>query len=818
MHILKYLMAALILLSSLHTTAGDYQQPSAPLQQVLEQTKMVDTRLAGDARHIALLHPQAHPTIHELAQSEKKLAGLRISPDNLAQSRPKKRYQFITLINLDNNQRLTIQQQGANIANVQFSPDSQYLSYIAITPRAVDLYLYQLASGQTQRLNASPLNAVFGAKYQWQHDSKAIVTTFAVPQDKQAPFANIGPNISHALGEKAPRRTYQDLIQNQQDEQAFKQLTTSQLAIISLDGQRTNVGQPQINSHFALSPNDQFLIAKQIHAPYSYIVKYYDFSQQVELFNRDGQHIKTLGHIDSGEFRAAGADSVSTGPRLIHWRPDQPDTLVFVQPLDNGDGEQPAALRDEVLNWPAPFTQIPHALLQMPWRINDLDWAEQGRLFVSEKNANKKQVRVSILDVSLLGTDEAKPAKLWYQKAQRDTYKAPGRLYRDRQQGVALVDITQGKFSHYGIGASAKGYRPFLKQTQLDNNYSETIWQSASDKLEQVKYVISLSPLKLIIKREDSITPPHLVLVEPHTGSEQLLYQADNELAAYQGMTRQLVNYQRADGLPLSGMLYLPAGYDKSQGPLPLLMWAYPREYKDAKVAAQVNYSVHQYQGISAKGPLPFVAQGFAVFDKVAMPIVGQGDIQPNDSFRTQLVANAKAAIDTLSDMGIADPNRVAIGGHSYGAFMVANLLAHSDLFKAGIARSGAYNRSLTPFGFQYEKRNYWEAPALYQQMSPFTHADKIDEPLLLIHGEMDANSGTYPMQSSRLFNAIRGLGGTAKLVMLPYESHSYAAKESLQHMLWEQQQWLEQYVKPINADIGKAHSAEAPESIESLE
>ena len=814
MHTLKYLMAALLLLFSLHSTADDYQRPSAPLQQVLEQTKMVDTRLARDARHIALLHPQVHPRIHELAQSEKKLAGLRISPDNLAQSRPKKRYQFITLINLDNNKRLTIQQEGANIANVQFSPDSQYLSYIAITPQAVDLYLYQLANGQTRRLNSTPLNAVFGAKYQWQHDSKAIVTTLAIPHDKQAPLANIGPNISLALGEKAPRRTYQDLIKNQQDEQEFKHLTTSQLAIISLDGQRINVGLPQINSHFALSPNDQYLIVKQIHAPYSYIVKYYDFAQQVELFDNDGQHIKTLGHIDSGEFRAAGADSVSEGPRLIHWRPDQPDTIVFVTSLDNGDGEQAAALRDELLNWPAPFTQVPHALLQMPWRINDLDWAEQDRLFVTEKNANKKQVRVSILDLSTLnantvGTTQAKSAKLWYQKAERDTYKAPGKLYHDRVQGAGLVDITQGKFSHYGIGATSKGYRPFLKQTQLDSDHTEILWQSASDKLEQVKYVISLSPLKLIIKRENATTPPHLVLIEPDRGTEKLLYQAQNQLAAYKSMTRQLVNYQRADGLPLSGMLYLPAGYDKSQGPLPLLMWAYPREYKDAKVAAQVNYSEHQYQGINAKGPLPFVAQGFAVFDKVAMPIVGQGDIQPNDSFRTQLVANAKAAIDTLSDMGVADPDRVAIGGHSYGAFMVANLLAHSDLFKAGIARSGAYNRSLTPFGFQYEKRNYWEAPDLYQQMSPFTHADKIDEPLLLIHGEMDANSGTYPMQSSRLFNAIRGLGGTAKLVMLPYESHSYAAKESLQHMLWEQQQWLEKYVKQNKTNQGKAHSAE---------
>lgn len=127
---------------------------------------------------------------------------------------------------------------------------------------------------------------------------------------------------------------------------------------------------------------------------------------------------------------------------------------------------------------------------------------------------------------------------------------------------------------------------------------------------------------------------------------------------------------------------------------------------------------------------------------------------------------------------------------------MTANLLAHSDLFRAGIARSGAYNRTLTPFGFQSERRTFWEAPEMYAKVSPFWYADKIKEPILLIHGEADNNQGTFPIQSERMFAAIRGNGGTARLVMLPLEAHGYAAKESTEHTLFEMVQWFDKWVK----------------------
>ena len=790
------LLAVLILLFSHQVTSSEYQHPSPALSEVIEQQKPVSTRLSHDKQFLAILTPFSQTGIDTLAQPELKLAGLRISAQTLTPSRSKNRYQEIAIHHLPSGKVHYIGLKGnEELHQITFSPDSRYLSFIGKDHQGAHLYLHHLASNHTQKLTTAPLNASLGYQYQWLHDSSAIATSLALQKQATPDTVNtIGPNISISQGKRAPRRTYQDLLKNAADEALFKQVTLSQLSLIRLDGTQTHIGEPGINLAYTLSPNDRYILVKQIVTPYSRIVKYRDFNQSVSLYNTQGEKVRNFDRLESGEFHPAGSDSVRKGPRMIHWRQDRPNTIAFVRPLDGGDANIKRKYRDQLVSLTAPFENEPKVLANTPWRITSIQWGEENRVLIGEEHKGKKQLRVSLLD-----TVHPQQLTLWYQRGLRDSYNSRGKLNYDYQHSAPLVDFEGDKVVHYGLGASAQGYHPYLRQTDILNHSSELLWQSSPDHLEKVVYLLNREPLKLLISRENKTTPKQLILLDMSSHSEKVLYQSPKQLQSYQGITRQLVTYKRSDGLPLSGVLYLPAGYTKTQGPLPLLMWAYPREYKDPKVASQVNYSPHQYQGISPKGPVPFVTKGYAVFDKVAMPIVGEGQLSPNDSFRTQLVANAQAAINTLSAMGVADPQRVAIGGHSYGAFMVANLLAHSDLFSAGIARSGAYNRSLTPFGFQYEKRNYWEAPELYQQMSPFTHADKIDEPLLLIHGEMDANSGTYPMQSERLFKAIRGLGGTSRLVTLPYESHSYVAKESLAHMLWEQEQWLDSHLATDN-------------------
>ncbi|ACA85501.1 alpha/beta hydrolase family protein [Shewanella woodyi] len=812
--------------------SSEYQLPSKPLQDVVKQTKKVSTRLSDNGQWLAILTPRTHPSIEHLARKELKLAGLRLSPKQLIPSRVKFSYLNIELVNLkqvnlsktgsDNSElsqapiHIEIP-QGVELTNVQFSPDSRYLSFIGLSDTGADLYLYEIETKLTRVINPKRLNATLGLNYRWLNSSKGVITNLAskAPNIK-AKSTSITPNISETLGKKAPRRTYQDLLKNPSDEARFSALTTSQLTLISLDGNTTNIGQPGINISYHLSPDDNYLLVKRIAPPFSHMVKYYDFAQSVEIFHTSGKKLSTLALLESSEYRPPGSDSVRKGPRMIHWRSDKPSTLAFAKALDKGDSRVKASHRDQLLQLDAPFNLAPKPLVNTPWRISQVKWGEQNRALITERHSDKKQMRVSFLNTEASSEPQL---VLWYQKAIRDTYKDPGKLYRtqayNKGKPLGRVFHTENNtLLHYGLGASPQGYQPFLKSLTLKNTdeqpagyLSNTLWRSSDKQLETVRYVVDLQPLTLVLNRQSNDTPSHLVLLNVESGKEKVLYRNPQSLNAFKGMSRQLVKYKREDGVPLSGVLYLPSNYNKEDGPLPVLMWAYPREYKNAEVASQVNYSENQYTQISPKGPVPFVANGFAVFDRVAMPIIGEGKDKPNDSFRTQLVNNAQAAIDTLVTMGVADRDRVAIGGHSYGAFMVANLLAHSDLFAAGIARSGAYNRSLTPFGFQHEKRNYWEAPSLYQQISPFTHADKIDEPLLLMHGEMDSNSGTYPMQSARLFKAIRGLGGQARLTTFPYESHSYKAKESILHMLWEQESWLKQHLQQPKLTGGSERS-----------
>ncbi|ABK49286.1 glutamyl peptidase. Serine peptidase. MEROPS family S09D [Shewanella sp. ANA-3] len=779
--------------------AQDYQKPSPALQQTIAHNAALTTRLSNDHQWLALLSPIAAPSIATLAQPEQKLAGLRIAAEQYLPSRITQRYHQLKLISIqDNRQRLISLPGGHDITELQFSPDSRYLSYVSLTPEGGYLYVYDIAQNRHKRLSDNRLNGTISLDYQWANNN-SLLARFVIASNTNASMAPTlyAPKTKETSGKQSPQRTYQDLLKTSADKQRFSQLTTSQLALVDMDGKLTNIAAPGIFEDFSLSPDGQYILTHQLTTPFSTQVKYYDFPILTEIYNLDGQRITQLHQSQSGESKPQGRDSVLPGPRMFHWVQGQGATLAFTEALDQGDSQQEAPLRDSLWQLDAPFTQKAKLIAKTPWRIIDIDWAENNIALVSQRNSKAQLLRLSRLDPHL---GESSLYTL-NERNLRDKYQELGKFPREYTQGKGLViRVQQAQTAgviHNGQGASPQGDKPFLKRTSLATGESSLLWQSATNQLESVRYVLNLEPLQLIINRESPTEAPSLVLIDG--AKERVLYQQADELSAYRGMRKQLITYKRADGVPLSGTLYLPANYTKEQGTLPVLMWAYPREFNDPDVAGQISFSANQYPSISPRGPIPLVAEGFAVFDKVSMPIIAQGDKEPNDSFREQLVANAQAAVDTLVDLGIADRKQIAVGGHSYGAFMVANLLAHTDLFYAGIARSGAYNRSLTPFGFQNEERYYWQANDIYQQMSPFNYADNIKSPLLLVHGEMDQNSGTFPLQSERLFDAIQGLGGKARLVILPFEGHGYAAKESLEHLLWEQSQFLKANLPSTN-------------------
>ncbi len=429
-------------------------------------------------------------------------------------------------------------------------------------------------------------------------------------------------------------------------------------------------------------------------------------------------------------------------------------------------------------------------------RYEDILWGHDSLAIGFEYWYDSRQLRTWRLHP---GAPSIEPILLSERDVQ-DSYRSPGSPVMApgpyHRYTLQLTPEGNGVYMK-GRGASAEGVYPFLDRWHLDTNETKRLWQSADPYFEQVILLWDNAGTRFMTYRQSPTEVPNYWRHNRTTGRAEPLTDFADPLPWFEAVTRQVVRYRRADGVELSATLYLPPGHEPSRdGPLPTLLWAYPQEYKSRAAAAQVTTAENVFSRPYGYSPLFLLTQGYAVLMNPTMPIIGEASEEPNDTYIQQLTASAQAAVDHLVNEGISYPDQLAIAGHSYGAFTAANLLAHTDLFKAGIANSGAYNRTLTPFGFQGEQRIFWEASQVYMAMSPFTNAKTINEPLLLIHGAEDENAGTYPSQTKRLFGALQGLGGTVRWVELPAEGHSYQSREAIGHTLWEMTRWLDLYVK----------------------
>ncbi|MEE4329691.1 MAG: prolyl oligopeptidase family serine peptidase, partial [Wenzhouxiangella sp.] len=688
---------------------------------------------------------------------------------------------------------------GARIASPAWSPDSSHLAFTLDHQGKRTLWLYDVADNTARQISTEPLNGVLTATpYAWIHDSGGLLVNLAVNHGRDLPVPGIeaaAPVIQETDPEnKAPVRTYQDLLQTPADGDRFEFLATGSLARIGLNGELTQLGEPGLISGFDASPDTSYIMVEQLQRPFSYAVPHTRFASRTDIFDEDGNLVTKVAELPVADNIPKGFDSVRTGRRSIQWRADAAATLVWAEALDGGDMSVDVPKHDQVYQWPAPFNGAPKEMIATERRFAGIQWTEADFAMLIEWRFADRKLRVWKFepenpDAELVLFDE---------RSINDAYNDPGQPVTTRSAfGTAVIDIIDGtQVLLTGQGASPQGNIPFLDRRDFSTGETERLWRSEAPYYERVVAVLDETGDRLLTIREARDEQPNFFVRDRDENTLTQISRFPHPHPQMTGISKELIQYKREDGVDLSGTLYLPPGHAPEDGPLPTLMWAYPLEYRDSSVAGQVRESPYEFNQISFWGPLAYLALGYAVFDDPKMPIVGEGDTMPNDNFREQLVSSAEAAVEVLVQRGIADPDRIAIGGHSYGAFMVANLLAHSDLFAAGIARSGAYNRSLTPFGFQGEERDFWEAQNVYATVSPFFHAEKIDEPMLMIHGMEDNNSGTFPMQSERMFDALNGLGAQARLVMLPYESHGYRARASLLHMLWEQQEWLENHVK----------------------
>jgi dipeptidyl aminopeptidase/acylaminoacyl peptidase len=619
-----------------------------------------------------------------------------------------------------------------------------------------------------------------------------------VPRDAKAPAAGqtvpSGPIVQENTGAKKPARTNPDLLASPTDERLFEHYMASQIALVALDGKVTPIGAPALYTGSSPSPDGKLLLVESVHRPFSYRVDLGQFPTRTDVWALDGKRVATIADLGLAEDVPVAFDAVRPGRRAIAWRADAPAAVCWAMARDGGDPRRPAAIRDEIDCATRPFTR-PTRLVELADRYRSIEWGTGKLALVTEARWKDRRARTSIITPD---DATAKPRVLW-DRSFEDRYRDPGTpILRRAPTGHWVLQVTsQGQLLLTGSGASDQGDRPFFDRLDLATGKSERLWRSDGERYATVQGVLDQDGREVILSRESPTEPPQLYAYSFTGGTDRQLTRFAHPVPELAKVKKQLLKWKRTDGLELSGMLYLPAGFRPRQDkPLPVLVWIYPQEFKTASAASQVRSSPHRFVAPQWSGPLFALTQGYAVVDNPSFAIIGEGKTEPNDSYVEQLTADASSMIDAVVAMGVGDRDRFAVGGHSYGAFTTANLLAHGDLFRAGIARSGAYNRTLTPFGFQAEERTYWEAATTYDQMSPFRFANKIDEPILLIHGAADNNAGTFPIQSERLFAALQGLGAYVRYVSLPAEAHGYRARESALHVLWEQLRWLDAHVK----------------------
>jgi len=783
-----------------------YRQPPRAIAQIIDAEPLPSVTMSPDRSTLLLLRRPGMPPIAEVAAPDLRLAGDRWNPRTNGSSRDVSFTGFrLRPTAAGEAEREIVTPRGARLGSPTWAPGGKHFVFTVTGADRITLWVADVATGRSRQLTNRALNGTAGAPCTWAGSTR-LACTFVVANRGAPPAADDtpkGPIIQEAGGRAAPNRTYQDLLASPSDEARFEYYATSQIALVGLDGTVTLLGSPGLYTNVSSSPDGQWLLVQRNKRPFSYVVPRGRFPLVSEIWNLAGKSVRTVQDRPLQEEVPSSFDAVTPGPRSLQWRADAPATLVWVEALDGGDPANKVAKRDRVLSLAAPFTAAPTAHLDVETRVSGMSWGSRDLAIVTEDWSRTRQRRVWAIDPS----DPAKAPRPLFAFSSEDRYANPGSFVTTMGPfGRSVLLLSADGASAYltGAGASEEGDRPFLDRLDLRSAKTTRLWRSAAPHYEEVVAVLDPAASRLITRRESTSEAPNYWLrdLAQGTAPRQLTSFAD-PAPQFAGVTKQLITYARADGVQLSATLYLPPGYDKAKhGPLPFLFWAYPTEFRSAAAAAQVRGSPYRFTRPGGSSHLFALLEGYGVLDDPTMPIVAKDGKEPNDTYVEQLVSSAKAAVDKVVELGVADRNRIGVGGHSYGAFMTANLLAHSDLFKAGIARSGAYNRTLTPFGFQGEERTFWEAEELYTAMSPFNHADQVKAPILLVHGMADDNSGTFPVQSERFFAALKGNGKRVRYVQLPAEAHGYRARESVGHTLWEMVNWLDLNVKPAGRTL----------------
>ena len=777
-----------------------YKKPSSEIMALADYERAPSVSMDSKKEYMLLSYRNTYKTLDDLNQTEMRLGGLRINPvTNISSTVTYVNNLKIRKISAKNETQVSGLPANAKISNVAWSENEKKIAFTNTTNSGVELWIIDVASAAAKKITSDNLNANLGSPFSWMKDNETLLVK-VLPKNRPALIDEKkdlpkGPTVSVSDGSKSQNRTYQDLLKNKSDEANFDALVTSELYKITTYGTATLFKSADIYAGESFSPDGNYLMLTTIQKPYSYIVPLSRFPQKSVVYDLTGKEIKQVNEVPLTEIMPKGFSSVRTGKRSMSWRADKPATLVYIEALDEGDQAKKADYRDEVFQWNAPFNSAPTSMMKTQQRFGGISWGNDSFAIAYDSWYDTRNAKTYLLNPS----NPNETPKVISDRNSQDIYSDPGNFETKKNEfGRYVIATENGNAYLIGDGNTKDGQFPFIDEMNLKTLKTKRLYTSKiKDKKEDLMSIEDFKKGDVLVMIQSKNDYPNYYFRNIKSGKLTPITAFQNPFESIKNVYKEVIKYKRKDGVDLSGTLYLPANYDRTKKEkLPLLIWAYPAEFKDKNSAGQSDKNPNEFTFPNYGSFVYWVTKGYAVLDDASFPIIGEGTTEPNDTFITQLVDDAEAAINAVDNLGYINRKKVAVGGHSYGAFMTANLLTHSNLFACGIARSGAYNRTLTPFGFQSEQRNYWDVPAIYNGMSPFMNADKMKTPLLLVHGEADNNPGTFTLQTERYFQALKNLGAPTRMVILPKESHGYAAKENILHLLWEQDQFLEKYLK----------------------
>lgn len=784
-----------------------WQSPPEDVLEVLHAPQLPQVWTAPGGGHLLLADPVLYPPLAELAGPMHKLAGMRVNPE-LNGFHGRHGGTSPRLVEVDTGETTPLDlPEASEVHDVSWTADGERFALTVGHGDHIGLWVGSVDAG-VRKIETIALNPLLGTPVRWLPDQERLLVR-RVPAGRgpapEPPPIPAGPRIVEGEGE-SERSTYEarNLLQTAHDDALFEHFTTSELAIVDPEGGEIAIlAEPAPYGTAEFSPDGDYLLVERLVEPWSHEVAWWRFAHEVEVWTADGERVATVASLPLAD--EVPVHGVPEGPRSVSWRATAPHTLYWFEALDGGDPVAEAPHRDRLMRLGAPFSgdsgepeevfRAEHRI--QPWRTA---WgADGGTLMLTERERIRRWRYVWLLDV-----DEG-TARRWFDLDEGDIYGDPGfPVFRALPNGERVMHQRGDAVYFRGAGASDEGDRPFLDLRHLEGGAVERLFRSAPDRYEVPIDV--LDDERLVIRSESPVDVPNYYLArlgDPvgadegeavRTVTREPITRFEDPAPQLRQIEKRIVRYEREDGVALSFTLHLPPGHEEGT-PLPTVLYAYPLEYSGAATAGQVRGSDRRFSRFWGASHLYFLLRGYAVLDQTAMPMIGDPETT-YDTFVPQLVADAEAAVAQAVEMGVADPERIGVTGHSHGGLMVANLLAHTDLFRAGIARSGSYNKTNQPFGFQSERRSLFEARDVYIQVSPTFFADQVDEPVLILHGADDSNPGTLTFQSEVFFEAVRGSGGTARLVLLPFEDHGYRARETVEHVLWEQLRWFEEHVQ----------------------